>query len=485
MKKRILACILAGLMLMPLASCGESVENETQGATEQQTSATTEIESDAIAFPDIEKQDYKGETFRIIGLRTAGSWVFGDEDGYKSGNSSVLNDVLYETNTLVEDHLGIVMEYEYVEHVPGTSALFKKVQPTVMSGDDVYQLCIIDNMRNVSPFVTQDCSMDFYELKDVNLDQPYWNRKVIKDLEIGNCAYIATGDLCYYQVLPLYCNKDLLTDSGREVPYDKVRNGTWTLDEFLSITAGLYRDNGDGKANNLDTYGFAGEWSSSADSMPQACGIRIVTRSDDGSFELTLYNDRFLGMYEKLSQWAKNESTYLYDWGSRENENIAMNFLDNRSYFTQSELSTQYLAATFSVGILPLPKYDVAQANYAHMNWGDNITILKTVKNVDMVGQALELMSYYSKTMVRPTYYDEVLQLRVSDAPDDREMVELICNTIVYDPGIAYGQECGELCSLIWLTRNVMSGKDDITSTYKKLQRSAERYLSQKVYKTE
>ena len=117
-------------------------------------------------------------------------------------------------------------------------------------------------------------------------------------------------------------------------------------------------------------------------------------------------------------------------------------------------------------------------------NWGDNITLPKTVKNPDMVGQALELMSYYSKTVVRPAYYDGVLQLRVSDAPDDREMVELICNTIVYDPGIAYAQENNELTSLVWITRNIMDGKENIASTYEKLERSANRYLSTKIYKT-
>ena len=79
----------------------------------------------------------------------------------------------------------------------------------------------------------------------------------------------------------------------------------------MTITAGLYRDNGDGKANNLDTYGFTGEWSTGADSFPQACGIRLVTCYDDGSYEMTLYNDRFLNMYDKLLQWAKSESTYL------------------------------------------------------------------------------------------------------------------------------------------------------------------------------
>lgn len=56
--------------------------------------------------------------------------------------------------------------------------------------------------------------------------------------------------------------------------------------------------------------------------------------------------------------------------------------------------------------------------------------------------------------MVLEKYYDEVLQLRVSEAPDDRDMVELIYNTIVYDPGMVYahagGSQTGSIYPLIY-----------------------------------
>lgn len=54
----------------------------------------------------------------------------------------------------------------------------------------------------------------------------------------------------------------------------------------------------------------------------------------------------------------------------------------------------------------------------------------------------------------------------------------------MYDPGIAYAQENNELTSLVWITRNIMDGKENIASTYEKLERSANRYLSTKIYKT-
>ena len=95
-----------------------------------------------------------------------------------------------------------------------------------------------------------------------------------------------------------------------------------------------------------------------------------------------------------------------------------------------------------------------------------------------MVGQVLELMGYYSKTLVQQRYYDEVLQLRVSEAPDDRDMVELIYSTVVYDPGIAFCDGNSELWYLVYLPCfAIHSGSENVTSYYKTNQKSAQRWL--------
>lgn len=474
----IVLMLLTALILLTAAACSTPTTSEGQTNSTQENESAQETETQF--FPDIEKQDYDGESFRIIGIRDAGTWVYGEEYGINKGQ--VLNDVLYEMNTLVEDYLNINIEYEYVEHKAGQSVIYDKVYPTMMSGDDNYQLCILPAYRNVASFVVNDCVKDFYELDNLDFDQPYWNREVIESLEIEDHAYIAMGDICFYEVYPIYCNKDLLAAAGRDVPYDKVRNNEWTLDEFISITSDLYADNGDGVINNQDMFGYASIWNMNGNCFMQASNVYVVKRLENESFELSLYNDRFVDLYDKLINWSKNESVYLWRWGA--SESTVVNFLDNRTYFTQNVLNTQYQEAEFNFGILPIPKYDVAQEEYAHCNWGDNIVVPKTVKNVEMVGQALELLSYYSRTMVMPKYYDEVLELRVSNAPDDREMVELICNTIVFDPGIAYCDGNQELHNLVYLPANcILDGHETITSYYTKNSRSAERYLMQKIYK--
>lgn len=486
MKSRILPLILAALILISCTACAQTPESTDDITTSASPSSTVAEEETGLPFPDLEKHDYEGEELLIISINNAGTWMYGDPDTYGkgSGNEQIINDVLYEMNTLVEDYLGIEIKYEYVQHVTGGKVIFDKVNPTILSGDDVYQACILPAYRNVAAFVTGNCCLDFYELEDVDLDQPYWNRDVMKSLEIADHAYIAAGDICKYQAWPIYVNKDKLADTGRQVPYEQVRNGSWTMDAFVSLTTELYADNGNGQVDNQDTFGFAGLWDVGANCFTQAAGVQIVTRHDDGTFEMTMYNDRFVNLYDKLYNWYKDEGVWLWQYNDREKENIFVNFLDKTAYFTQDSLGTQYLEADFSVGILPLPKYDTTQKEYAHCNWGDNLCMPSTVKNTAMVGQALELMAYYSRTMVMPRYYDDVLHLRVSDAPDDREMVELVFNTMVFDPGIAYCDGDASLFNLVYLPSScILKNMESISSYYTHNEKSAKRFLEKKIYK--
>ena len=90
----------------------------------------------------------------------------------------------------------------------------------------------------------------------------------------------------------------------------------------------------------------------------------------------------------------------------------------------------------------------------------------------------LELMGYYSKTLVQQKYYDDVLQLRVSEAPDDRDMVELIYSTVVYDPGIAFCDGNGQLWNLVYLPCfAILEKNESIAAYYKRNSRSAQRGL--------
>ena len=98
MKRRIFTAILASLMLLSATAC--STGGDDTESTAAQTQAATE--EDTAFFPDVEKQDYEGATFRIIAASGEGGWYYAEEYKNQSGNVSVLNNTIYEMNTLVE-----------------------------------------------------------------------------------------------------------------------------------------------------------------------------------------------------------------------------------------------------------------------------------------------------------------------------------------------------------------------------------------------
>ncbi len=446
--KKWLSGLLAALMLLSslaataCSNAGSDTESDTSvGDSSKDTTSGTTIENavDTEAPPAVNKQDYKGESFHMIAHTVPqGTWYYADEYINSGDSTHVLNNTIYEMNTMVEDHLGVELSYENIATTPQGDILYVTILPSLMAGDDDYQLCITHPYYSIYSFVTQNHALDFHELDDVDLDRTYWNRDVMDLLSINGHAYVGLGDLCRYSLNILYCNKELLKDVNRQVPYDMVRNGTWTLDELTALTTGLYHDNGNGKKDNQDIYGYAAMWDANATTFMQASGVYLMARNSEDDYELTMYGERLINLYEKLYNWTRDESTYLWYHAERNNPEIIVNFRDSRSYFTMNTLGAHYLDASFEYGILPMPKYDAAQEEYAHVNWGNNIIVPSSVENRELVGQVLEMMAYYSRTHVLEVYYNDVLQLRASNAPDDREMVELIYDTVVFDPGIAY-----------------------------------------------
>ena len=467
--KRLLCILLSLLMILPFAACGETDENApgTDGATEEITEAETKE-----FFPAVERKNYN-ETFTMIGLAMPESWYWTEEL-----TNEILNDAIYDMCMRISDYLGVDMVYEHVIEQTG-GEVFAAVSPTVASGDDAYQLCIMHPYFGYNAFISHGYAFDFYEFDQLDFTQPYWNGKVIDSLAINDKAYIALGDLCRYQLNILYANKNRMRDAQREMPYDKVQNGTWTWDDFYALTKDLYVDaDGDGKRNTGDIYGFTSLWDANGASALQAAGFYVAERNEEDQFTISFDEEKLIDFYDGLFAWANDESTYIWDFAHAMSNTGTIDFLEGRSYFTLEGLGTQFLSADFDVGILPLPKYDAAQDSYRHVNWGNNIVVPSSISNKDMVGDVLELQAFYARTVVQKAYYDTVLQYKVSNAPEDREMIELVYNTVVYDPGIAFVDGNASLSNLVYLTCfGIRQNTKKIASYLKSNTKSAQKTL--------
>ena len=93
-------------------------------------------------------------------------------------------------------------------------------------------------------------------------------------------------------------------------------------------------------------------------------------------------------------------------------------------------------------GVVPVPKYDKAQANYT--TWrhsiGSTLSIPTSVARNDMeqFSMVLETYTLLSQKLVRPAYYDTMLTTRNVQDVESSEMLDLIFLHRTYDMGMYF-----------------------------------------------
>ena len=99
--KRLLAALLAGLMILPTAACAtgdDPKETQSPGATSAETEADTGYK------PDIEKTNYNAD-FVITGVDTVLAWSVASEESV--GDPFLCT--IYERSIRIKDHLGVTL----------------------------------------------------------------------------------------------------------------------------------------------------------------------------------------------------------------------------------------------------------------------------------------------------------------------------------------------------------------------------------------
>ena len=425
--KKLLALLLAGLMLFSATACGQSDESEETKAPPD-TEAVTE--ADTGYKPDIEKTDYACD-FIITGNGNIRSWAIADEDS----TGDPFQDAIYERAIRVKDHLGVTL----VDVDAGSWTEYAgNVIRTVQAGTDEYQLVSTHVYQGVVELLSSGGMLDFTELDGVNLDAPYWDMAYMEDLTIGDKYLAGYNDFCLSEPFCMIFNKDLTEEYNLNAPYQEVRDMKWTLDKMISFVSTISRDNGDNVWNEQDTYGISsGGWVDFI-GFVQSSDMKIVAKDSEGTYQIAYddNNEKTLALLETLCEVYDAE----YSWFSSphtEREGKGIGFGSGRVLLSMTTTAglTNLRGEALRFGVLPYPLYDEDQDAYHSLNWNGIIAVPSTVRNRQMVGETLELLAYYTNP-VKVAYYEDLLGTKLADAPDDAEMLEIIWDSQISDAGL-------------------------------------------------
>lgn len=267
--------------------------------------------------------------------------------------------------------------------------------------------------------------------------------------------------------------------------YDMVFDGTWTVEKMQSMTTGIWEDtNGDGKHDRNDVHGYSVYLGlNNTDVWLAAFDLDVATINDDGTFEITFFNEKTVTALEKAIALSYDKNGYRNTIGWRDvptafaEGKIAMTQL----YFGETTESLGEMEDTY--GILPLPKFDEAQEGYYTNAW-DQFSVYAVPLTVadadkDVTGIIFEALCAESYKTVFPAYYDQALKSRYSAEPATAEIIDLIMAGRKLEFTFQFGEN---LSSLPYMFRNMLaSNSTDIASTYKKQQKALNKVMQRLV----
>ncbi|MBQ2709299.1 MAG: hypothetical protein IJF67_13610 [Clostridia bacterium] len=433
--KRNLSALLLIAMLAGLASCG----GKTPGAGSADTTLPPDETTAAVDnTPEIFKQglDFGGETITFLYRADAVNEFYVAES-----TGDIVDDALFESRTRVEEALNVkleIVERSWLD--TGRAQYTNHIAETVMAGDDVYDWVdqIADEWYKLVP---QGLMVDLKDHKYIDLSQPWWNAGLQTDANIGGGIFYLVGDYALGYLKDTYCiyfNKELANTVGAGDLYGLVRDGKWTIDKALEISAKAVQDlNGDGNFTMDDRMGFVMHDKYHLPGFIAACEVDMMTGSGD-DWKLTIGTERDHAIVEQLNKLLfESPGNYMFP-ASRtstanmpEYQKITAKFVSGDILFLTSQMHdavTDLRDMKADYGILPFPKYEESQKAYHTFSRSTHAVIGMpvTCPDYDRAGAVLEAIACVNHETVVPVYFETALKVKYSRDDESAEMYDLI-----------------------------------------------------------
>ena len=174
-----------------------------------------------------------------------------------------------------------------------------------------------------------------------------------------------------------------------------------------------------------------------------SAGVYLVTKDENDLPVLGQMTDRMSDMYDKMMIFL-DESRYGCNWiHFKEQVKAITTLVENKQALFQNMILSQirrlYRDVETDFGILPIPKFDENQEDYATSIWKsfEVITIPVTAKNTDKIGFAVEALAAASDTLTE-AYYDICLNSKYTRDEESFDMINLTRANVIYDIGAFY-----------------------------------------------
>ncbi len=468
--KKLLALLLALLTFLTVfAACAKTDEPGTQ-----ETDAPQETDAETRVTHNLPPMTFDGYTFGILHWYISGWLVHGTDLYVEETDGEPVNDAVYTRNARLSESLDIDFAYDEQSY----DEIINTIRQSVRSNDDFYDLYYA-RLTDVDGVLLEGAFLDYnYDLRYIDLDKPYWDQSVRKQLSFADHLFLEAADFNTTDkdaTDAVLFNKKLARDFNLVNLYDLVREGNWTIDTLYENMTAFDGDlNGDGVLDPYnDIMGYLG-----ADDVMMSLfygGEGHLTVKDQYDLpENDFNNEDNIDLVFRIFDIMYDPTfvnTHVNDTPVRDC------FVAGNGLFLWSRMSDVTLLRgeeAIDFGILPTPKRDEDQVEYLSM-LSEHTTglpsVLSSEQDPETVSYIMEAMAAASHYELQQAYYDITLKTKSARDDESQDMLDLIFRNRILD--------LGELCKFGEFSTNLLrwaSGMGDrnIMSRYSSVETKIE-----------
>lgn len=470
--QKILALLLAGLMLLSVVACGraDAGEKDTLPPKDRETLAEGETKDPNFTCDLPDNLNFGGTEVNIMHTEIAGRE---DEMPSERLGRGTISDAVYERNLAVENQLGVKLSLVSRNNDMDVDYT---LQTMVRAGDSSVDIFTYASHAAI-PTAISGHYLDLNRVQNMDTSKHYWIQDYnnIVTFTDQNMQFLATSSaalsmfrLTYFTIF----NTELFKERKLTSLYQIVENGEWTLDYQYGLVADSYVDgDGDGMFSEKDFYGYITSRFQTQDAHLMASGIRVAIRDENGNW---IFNseklDAITEMVEKVCALNTSPGTYM-----EPNDGIGVYHVIDKFARKEGLMATTIFLSLerriealteITYGIVPMPKLIREQPNYYSFvqDQVSSFGISAAVGNESrqaVVGAVMESIAYHSNEIVRPAYYDTALSLRFMQDPQSRNMLDIMFETLSFDLGyyIGLGQVREDMRSILHNSNPAVASK--------------------------
>ena len=405
--------------------------------TTAQNGTTIYYEPDGLS----DSLDFRGESVYVL-------TALKDDFTIEGLTSEPVNDSVYNREQFVEDRLGVEIE----EKLTGGDYT-NVIRLQINSDEDTYSIYAYNGYM-LSNFIFDGYFKDLYEVENLDLSKPWWSQKFNDEIEIEDSLYLATGSITLSllrNLFAVYFNKKAADNYSNSYPelsdlYGVVEKGEWTFDKFVELGGDIYEDlNGNQIADADDFYGINYLKFITLDAIWSGFDLNVLSKDEDGWFELDVNTDKLYSALDKLYNLMYNvKGCTAGAHIMSEYKEVGPMFASGLNLFMVGMLGLaeepEIRNMTDDYGILPYPKYDLAQKEYYSYSYDEYrvFAIPTTNPKPEIAGAVLEAMASYSYRNTVPTYLDLVLKGKYMSDASSRRTVDTLVDGFMLDAAWVY-----------------------------------------------